>query len=95
MNHHLTLRELPGVDTFIEHPIISELIEQYGRELTIYTVRALLDNARKKILNGEKEKKVKPWKGRADATDALVASVLAEAKMFSATRQMCWKSVTW
>ncbi len=53
MNQHLTLRELPGVDTFIEHPIISELIEQYGRELTIYTVRALLDNARKKILNGE------------------------------------------
>ena len=36
-----------------------------------------------KILNGEKDPKVKPWKSRADATDALVAAVLAEAKTFN------------
>jgi len=36
----------------------------------------------KKIQNGKPEKKVKPWKTRADATDALVASVLAEVKSF-------------
>ena len=35
-----------------------------------------------KILNGEKDPKKKPWKSGADAIDALVASVLAEAKMF-------------
>ena len=35
-----------------------------------------------KILNGKPEQKIKPWKSQADATDALVASVLAEGKSF-------------
>jgi len=36
----------------------------------------------KKIQNGKPEKKIKPWKSQADATDALVAAVLAEAALF-------------
>ena len=53
MKEHLTLRDLPGVDKFIKHPVISHLAKRYGRESTIHTIHTVLDHARKEIANGK------------------------------------------
>src|SRR5690242_17309669 len=48
------LRRLPSVDRMLGQPGIADLIEEYGRERTVESLRAVLDNVRREILdNGD------------------------------------------
>jgi len=47
------LRNLPSVDRLLGHLSAARLIETYGRPLTVEALRAVLDAARRRILDGE------------------------------------------
>ncbi len=65
---HRLLRQLPGVDTLLNGPGGSELIERYGHELSVTAVRFVLEETRKTIFDGATQVP--------DATD-----ILAEADL--------------
>lgn len=47
------LRQLPAVNTLLEHPIATALEAQYGREALVDALRVTLDDARQRLLAGE------------------------------------------
>jgi L-seryl-tRNA(Ser) seleniumtransferase len=51
---HSPLRALPSVDALLKHPAIAAYSTLHGRELSVYAVRAVLDDVRARLRNGEK-----------------------------------------
>lgn len=49
------LRKLPAVDQLLGERSVSALLEEFGRELTIATVREVLDEIRKQLKNGKRQ----------------------------------------
>jgi len=48
------IRKIPGVDKLLNNDEIKLLIKQYGTELVTFSIRNVLDETRKKILDGAK-----------------------------------------
>ncbi len=48
------LRALPSIDALLKHPPIAAYCETYGKELSVYAVRAVLDNVRARVREGQK-----------------------------------------
>lgn len=47
------LRELPAIEPLLHLPVALELVQQYGRSLTLEALRHSLNNQRQMILNGQ------------------------------------------
>ena len=53
MNVKNTLSQLPSVDSLLKNEALARCINRHGRDLTVYSVRAAIDWARKLFLSGE------------------------------------------
>lgn len=53
MTSQAELRKLPSVDSLLQTEAVAQLVERYGRELTIEAIRAALDEARQAVLQEE------------------------------------------
>ena len=47
------LRQLPSVDRLLQTATIQSLVAEHGHDATVYAIRAVLDDTRAAILNGE------------------------------------------
>ncbi len=48
------LRKIPGVDTLKKTSKIKELISEFGEELTVFSIRQVLDKVRESVLQGKR-----------------------------------------
>lgn len=48
------LEQIPAVDKVLEIPEIKDLISQYGHGLVVFTIREVIDEVRKEVLEGKK-----------------------------------------